>query len=620
MAESNKSRVHQLLQDGFKSTKNYISEHVDARSIVEQAQRNVRILARKAEQRLQEATSRKEQNDKGMGNFIDFGRPSSSKLELNHDPDINQNQNNFSSPRISRSNPSVLVPIFVQQTLLSQPGSPTSTIFASNGPTSNANNIPIRTPSSSGVSSSSSTTTSPMISKSINDRNYFQYVAIFDYDARTKDDLTIRKSDLLDITTKKSSAWWKAKNANGQEGWIPSNYVAKRDSLESESWYFKSIRRIDAEKQLMSDTNEHGSFLIRDSETRRTDFSLSIRDNDSIKHYRIRQTDDNRFYIARRITFRSLPELVSHYSKTSDGLCVNLRKPCVHIVKPEPDGLSHNLVDKWEIDRRDLRLIRSLGSGQFGDVWEGLWNNRMPVAIKTLKPGSMNPADFLAEASIMKKLKHSNLIQLYAVCTIEEPIYIVTELMQNGSLLDYLQSLRGRQLKILVLIYIATQIARGMAYLEQQNYIHRDLAARNVLVGENNTVKIADFGLARIIKEYAGGMYEAKEGTKFPIKWTAPEAALYNRFTIKSDVWSYGILLTELVTYGRTPYPGMTNAEVLRKVDQGYRLPQPPNCPSSLYTIMRECWEPQPDDRPSFSALQYRLENEYTGENPEFSN
>lgn len=102
--------------------------------------------------------------------------------------------------------------------------------------------------------------------------------------------------------------------------------------------------------------------------------------------------------------------------------------------------MSHNLVDQWEIDRRDLKLIRRLGNGQFGDVWEGLYNNRMSVAIKTLKPGSMNPTDFLAEASIMKKLKHPNLIQLFAVCTIEEPIYIVTELMQNGSLLDYLQS------------------------------------------------------------------------------------------------------------------------------------------------------------------------------------
>lgn len=133
-------------------------------------------------------------------------------------------------------------------------------------------------------------------------------------------------------------------------------------------------------------------------------------------------------------------------------------------------------------------------------------------------------------------------------------------------------------------------------------------------------------------------MYEAKEGTKFPIKWTAPEAALYNRFTVKSDVnkkkrlsshlnnsiflkvWSYGILLTELVTFGRTPYPGMTNAEVLRQVDQGYRIPQPANCPATLYTIMRECWNAQPENRPSFSTLQYRLENEYNGENPEFSN
>ncbi|CAF1245233.1 unnamed protein product [Rotaria sordida] len=585
MAEPYKPYVQQWLQNGLKSRRNDFFQFINTQLLVEQAQRNVRYKI--------------EQQNRGMGNCINFGRSNSSKMQQNQVPDLALN----------------LIPR--QQSIVS-PSSIQCTI-------NNQNNTTIGTPSSSGVSSASSSTTSATVLKPItdnnnNNNNRFQYVALFDYDARTNDDLTIRKSDLLEITYRKNTAWWKAKNENGQEGWIPSNYVAKRDSLESEPWYFKSIRRIDAEKQLMSDVNEHGSFLIRDSETKKMDFSLSIRDNDSVKHYRIRQNEDGRFYIARRTTFITLPELVTHYSKTSDGLCVNLRRPCVHIVKPEPDGLSHNLVDKWEISRRDIKLIRRLGHGQFGDVWEGVWSDNVSVAVKTLKPGSMNPTDFLTEASIMKKLRHANLIQLYAVCTIEEPIYIVTELMKNGSLLDYLQSSRGRQLKMSALIYMATQIARGMAYLEQQNYIHRDLAARNVLVGENNTVKIADFGLARIIKEYAGGMYEAKEGTKFPIKWTAPEAALYNRFTIKSDVWSYGILLTELITFGRTPYPGMTNAEVLRQVDQGYRLPQPPNCPLSLYTIMRECWHAQPENRPSFSTLQYRLENEYTGENPEFSN
>ncbi|CAF1598408.1 unnamed protein product [Adineta ricciae] len=617
MAEPYKSRVQQLLQGGIRSTKNYLSERVDARSIVEQAQRNVRDFARKAEQRLQEATGRKEQQDKNMGNCVcpDRATPS-TKVQKTPESNV-MHSRHLRSPS---ANSSVLLPIVIQQPTVSPPGSPLSTPITSTRHKSNSNHLAIRTPSSSGVSSASSSTTSAVISRSTNDSGRFQYVTIFDYDARTTDDLTIRKSDLLEILYRKDASWWMARNEHGQEGWIPSNHVAKRDSLESEPWYFKSIRRIDAEKQLMSDVNSHGSFLIRDSETRRTDFSLSVRDYDSIKHYRIIQGGDRRFYIARRITFKSLSDLVAHYSQTPDGLCVNLRKPCVHIVKPEPDGLSHNLVDKWEIDRNDLKTIRRLGNGQFGDVWEGLWNNRMPVAIKTLKPGSMNPTDFLAEAQIMKQLKHPNLIQLYAVCTLKEPIYIVTELMRNGSLLEYLQNPHGRQLKISVLIYIATQIARGMAYLEQQNYIHRDLAARNVLVGENNTVKIADFGLARIIKEYAGGMYEAKEGTKFPIKWTAPEAALYNRFTIKSDVWSYGILLTELITYGRTPYPGMTNAEVLRQVERGYRLPQPPNCPASLYAIMHECWHAQPELRPSFLALQYRLENEYSGENPEFSN
>lgn len=115
---------------------------------------------------------------------------------------------------------------------------------------------------------------------------------------------------------------------------------------------------------------------------------------------------------------------------------------CRQVEKPVTEGLSHRTRDQWEIDRSSLKFLRKLGQGQFGEVWEGLWNNTTPVAIKTLKPGTMDPKDFLAEAQIMKKLRHNKLIQLYAVCTMEEPIYIITELMRNGSLLEYLQGTR----------------------------------------------------------------------------------------------------------------------------------------------------------------------------------
>lgn len=441
------------------------------------------------------------------------------------------------------------------------------------------------------------------------------FVALYDYDARTDEDLSFRKGEHLEILNDTQGDWWFARSkATKQEGYIPSNYVAKLKSIEAEPWYFGRIKRIEAEKKLLLPENEHGAFLIRDSESRRNDYSLSVRDGDTVKHYRIRQLDEGGFFIARRTTFRTLQDLVEHYSKDADGLCVNLRKPCIQIEKPVTAGLSHNTRDQWEIDRSSLKFVRKLGHGQFGEVWEGLWNNTTPVAIKTLKPGTMDPKDFLAEAQIMKKLRHSKLIQLYAVCTLEEPIYIITELMKNGSLLEFLQG-KGRGLKLNSLIDMAAQIAAGMAYLESQNYIHRDLAARNVLVGDSNIVKIADFGLARLIKE---DEYEARVGARFPIKWTAPEAANYSKFSIKSDVWSFGILLTELITYGRIPYPGMTNAEVLHQVEHGYRMPPPPGCSSTLYDIMVECWHKDPMKRPTFETLTWKLEDFFTLDNSEY--
>ncbi|XP_009983715.1 PREDICTED: tyrosine-protein kinase FRK, partial [Tauraco erythrolophus] len=331
-------------------------------------------------------------------------------------------------------------------------------------------------------------------------------------------------------------------------------------------------------------------------------------DGESVKHYRIRKLDEGGFFLSRRKTFKTLNEFVDYYSKNSDGLCVALGKPCLKVQIPTTFDLSYKTVDQWEIDRQSVKLLKKLGSGQFGEVWEGLWNNTTPVAIKTLKPGSMDPKDFLREAQIMKNLRHPKLIQLYAVCTLEDPIYIITELMRYGSLLEYLQKDAGSQISLPHQVDMAAQVASGMAYLESQNYIHRDLAARNVLVGEHSVYKVADFGLARVFKVENENVYEARPETKLPVKWTAPEAIRYNKFSVKSDVWSFGILLFEIITYGKMPYAGMPGHQVIQMLDKGYRLPQPDTCPAPLYELMLQCWSAEADRRPTFEAICGQLE------------
>uniref|UniRef100_A0A667XBN1 Tyrosine-protein kinase n=1 Tax=Myripristis murdjan TaxID=586833 RepID=A0A667XBN1_9TELE len=390
------------------------------------------------------------------------------------------------------------------------------------------------------------------------------FVALYDYEARTEDDLSFRKGEKFQILNSTEGDWWEARSlTTGGTGYIPSNYVAPVDSIQAEDWYFGKLGRKDAERQLLSNGNPRGTFLIRESETTKGAFSLSIQDwddvkGDHVKHYKIRKLDSGGYYITTRAQFETLQQLVQHYS--------------------------------------------------------GTWNGTTKVAVKTLKPGTMSPESFLEEAQIMKKLRHDKLVQLYAVVS-EEPIYIVTEYMSKGSLLDFLKDGEGRGLKLPNLVDMAAQVAAGMAYIERMNYIHRDLRSANILVGDSLVCKIADFGLARLIED---NEYTARQGAKFPIKWTAPEAALYGKFTIKSDVWSFGILLTELVTKGRVPYPGMNNREVLEQVERGYRMPCPQDCPTSLHELMVQCWKKDPEERPTFEYLQAFLEDYFTATEPQY--
>ncbi|KAF3698932.1 Tyrosine-protein kinase Lyn [Channa argus] len=431
-------------------------------------------------------------------------------------------------------------------------------------------------------------------------------VGLYPYQATHPDDLGFKKGEKLKVL-EEHGEWWKAKSlTTNKEGFIPSNYVAQADTMETEEWFFKDITRKDAERQLLAPANKPGSYLIRESETSKGSYSMSIRDVDprgidSVKHYKIRMLDNGGYYISPKISFIDIGLMIKHYHSKADGLCRKLERPCVKPKAQKPWDK-----DAWEISKDSIKMVKKLGAGQFGEVWMAYYNNTTKVAVKTLKPGTMTVEAFMDEANVMKTLQHHRLVRLYAVVTVTEPIYIITEFMANGSLLDFLKTNEGCRLQLPKLTDFSAQIAEGMAYIEKRNYIHRDLRAANVLVSESLLCKIADFGLARVIED---DEYSAREGAKFPIKWTAPEAINYGSFTIKSDMWSFGVLLYEIITYGKIPYPGMSKVEVMSSVQRGYRMPRPDTCPPELYEIMMSCWKNKPEDRPTFDYMQSVLDD-----------
>lgn len=435
-------------------------------------------------------------------------------------------------------------------------------------------------------------------------------VALYDYRACEESDVSFNKGDRMEVINDNERDWWKVKHlGTNREGLIPWNFVAEELSVASEEWFFEQVTRKEADKLLLLEENPRGTFLVRPSEHNPQGYSLSVKDwerkkGHHVKHYKIKPLDNGGFYISTNQTFASLSELVRAYTRDALGLCHVLSRPCPNKPEPQMWDLCPQMRDRWEINRQEIKLMKKLGRGNFGEVWYGKWRDHTEVAVKTLREGTMSTQAFLGEAAIMKKFRHKKLVALYAVCSKEEPIYIVQEYMCNGSLLEFLRNGDGKNLVFEDLIDIAFQIASGMEYLESKSLIHRDLAARNVLIGKNNIAKICDFGLARVIED---NDYCPRQGSKFPVKWTAPEAIIYGKFSIKSDVWSYGILLMELFTYGQVPYPGMSGRETMERVENGYRMPKPnnPNVSDDVYRKMLECWDHVADKRPTFEFLTH---------------
>ncbi|XP_062301259.1 tyrosine-protein kinase Tec isoform X2 [Scomber scombrus] len=445
-------------------------------------------------------------------------------------------------------------------------------------------------------------------------------VAMYDFPAAEQHDLSLVKGSEYVILERCDVNWFKARNKYGEEGYIPSNYVTEKISgnLVQFVWYSKQVNRNKAEELLRKEDKE-GSFIVRDSSTPGTyTVSLYVKSiggegGAAVKHYHIKETQGSptQFYLAEKHLFSSIPDLIEYHKHNAAGLVARLRYPVGKQDKSAPStaGFSY---EKWEINPSELTFMKELGSGQFGLVRLGKWRAQHKVAIKAIKEGAMYEEDFIEEAKVMMRLSHPKLVQLYGVCSQQRPIYIVTEFMEHGCLLNFLRQRRG-SFSLGSLLSICLDVSEGMEHLESNGFIHRDLAARNCLVNDALVVKVSDFGMARYVLD---DQYTSSSGAKFPVKWSPPEVFNFCKYSSKSDVWSFGVLMWEVFTEGRMPFEQSPNHEVVTLVTKGHRLYRPKMATPANYEIMQCCWHERPEERPSFSQLCMMISDALESDTP----
>ncbi|XP_071643096.1 insulin-like receptor-like [Temnothorax longispinosus] len=308
------------------------------------------------------------------------------------------------------------------------------------------------------------------------------------------------------------------------------------------------------------------------------------------------------FYIFKKRSMRNVPSM-----------------RLIATVNPEYVSTSY-VPDEWEVSRKNIQLLRELGNGSFGMVYEGLAKDvvkgkpEVRCAVKTVNENATDREriEFLNEASVMKAFDTHHVVRLLGVVSQGQPTLVVMELMVNGDLKTYLRSHRPDVCEnskypptLRDILQMAVEIADGMSYLSAKKFVHRDLAARNCMVAEDLTVKIGDFGMTRDI--YETDYYRKGSKGLLPVRWMAPESLKDGVFTSFSDVWSYGVVLWEMVTLASQPYQGLSNDQVLRYVIEGGVMERPENCPDSLYNLMRRTWNHRATRRPTFIDIETLL-------------
>uniref|UniRef100_A0A1I8EXF1 Tyrosine-protein kinase n=1 Tax=Wuchereria bancrofti TaxID=6293 RepID=A0A1I8EXF1_WUCBA len=365
--------------------------------------------------------------------------------------------------------------------------------------------------------------------------------------------------------------------------------IYKEPGLEFAEWYHGLLPRKDINILL----SKHGQFLG-------LQLVLSVKWNDKTMHFIIRHVDGKVFIEKRQ--FSSICALIRYHLVSKDPITDQSGAVLLHAVPRQ----------SWEVRHEQIELHELLGEGAMSAVYKGIFRDderEKQVAIKVRKGRRLDREtveQICREARIMRRLEHPNVVRLYGIAISKEPIMLLMELLKDGSL-DVFLVTKGSTLSIREKLYFCLDIASGLEFLHNNGVIHRDISARNCLV-EDMCVKISDFNLSREIRKQDEKYKMTRLKQNLPIRWLAPETIKTATYTTKSDVFSYGILLCEVFTNGAEPYCGMTVAEVIINVKDGYRIPSPDAMPNRLQTLQRNCFATEASKR--WSMVQIRREIE----------